>query len=416
MKKRSCRMLTLACLTVVLLACSTKRRRPLSASGPAMVTRPSYGARTLVVAANVHWLNTGLFLRRGETANLISFGAWSAYPSGDLHGPEGKNGSREGCRPDSLVASIGLRTRGELHCVGRAARVIAPRDGVLYLKINDGLLEDNRGAVTVAVQSGGRVNDPIACGNIRRQHPALLRSAPEVELTCGPVGLIVPGALVAAHHAQADASLVAFRRFYESHRALAGAVPYGGERVRVAPDAGVGWMVMGNPIFVHPRAMSGSVPGSNAMMAHDRRYSVWGWAHELGHDFTLMNDGRYKIGDGPSEAWANVFTLYTLEHLGYPEQRREICKEARRYVSQGQPYSVFRNDAWIPLCMLMELEQRHGWPLFERFFRSYNHSPIDHVPDRDADDATRWRWLRNALSHAAGADVTPVLRKYRIPL
>ncbi len=371
--------------------------------------------------ANTYWTNTGIELRRGERVSVCAFGRWTIDRAGPHHGPEGQSVKLGSCAFGSLVASIGLSYKGPTHCIGRAGQLVAERDGILFIGQNDGILEDNLGSVVATIEGGGRPSVSTSCGSARMLHPARLAQSSWAELGGRYVSLVLPTAQVIARQAQADAAIAALDTWYDSHRSLAGAVPYGGQPIRFVPDPRIGevdaWMLSGNPVRVDPKA------SAEFLQVHERRKTefgpAWGIAHEMGHNFSVINGGRFLIGPGPGEAWANVFTLYSLRRYGHPEGAKsmsQICEQARAYLSQAKPYSVFRSDPDVPLCMLMELRQQYGWSMFQRFFHAYNRSDQNLAPPSSAPDATRWTWVRDVLSRAAGADITPLLRKYRVPL
>jgi hypothetical protein len=318
------------------------------------------------------------------------------------------------------------------HRRGRDRRVEGSRcrgfgRGGPYLVPNDGILEDNAGVVTVEIASPTGVWAPTLEAAHVVDYDVSVLEAPWVELNSPEhVVLTLPTEVLAAHRMEAPQALESFDAWYESHRDLAGAVPYGGQRIRFFPDPTIGsfaYMIAGNPIRYLPSAMDGPVGGDNILRVHDERFGVWGFVHELGHDFTFINDGwRYMVGAGPVEAWANVFTLYTLERLDDPQQngpadRSPPCDPAARdaYIASGT-YETFREDFWLPLCMLLELKDAHGWSLFEAFFSEFNASDLQGVPTTSATDAERWTWLRDTLDRLSGQSTTAIFERYRIPL
>jgi hypothetical protein len=247
--------------------------------------------------------------------------------------------------------------------------------------------------------------------------------AEELEIASEHVILTFSRAKLSEFQMDAAGSLAAFENFYQSHLTLAGAAPYAGQPIRYFPDADTrelgawAWMLSGNPIRLDPLAAYGEgFDRSNLLQSQNRENSVWGFVHEMGHDFTFTNGGRYLIGPGPTEAWANIFTLYTLANLGYPEaDQDERCSDLGEFFQQGD-YQTFKNDTWLPLCMFFELKEVYGWQLFRDFFRYYNFLDQQTAPVKFADDYIRWAWLNAEFSRLAGGDVSPVFRKYHVPL
>lgn len=199
--------------------------------------------------------------------------------------------------------------------------------------------------------------------------------------------------------------------------ALAGcSEPYQGQKVRYIPGVRNGVaMVSGNPIHYDESFMEGGVGHENVLESADHRFSVWGFVHELGHNFSWLNEGLYMIGDGPIEAWANIFTVHVLETLGHPEAKRDVCAGATRHKATGT-YSTFRNDPWLPLCMLLELKDSYGWSMFQEFFRSYATLDPRVVPQLGEPESERWSWLRDFFNELTDEDTTEIFESYHIPL
>ena len=82
-------------------------------------------------------------------------GTW-LYTPGEYHGPEGHRIYRAptfypigGTAGGVLLGRIG--EDGQMFVVGRGGTFYAERAGLLYLRINDDILSDNEGYVTVEV-------------------------------------------------------------------------------------------------------------------------------------------------------------------------------------------------------------------------------------------------------------------------
>lgn len=374
----------------------------------------------VVVAATAYWVNTGRFLREGEVVDLAASGSWTMWDGVyEATGPAGTDWDLDGCPAHALIGSVGLRWGDPILCVGDGTALVAPRDGILYLAANDGGREDNAGEVTVSLSGDGVLAPIVNAGQIADFDWDDVE-ADDVELRGAHVWLQVPRELARAEAASAGASLATFDTWYGHHAALSGATPYGGQPIRFVPDATIrdlgAWMLSGNPIRIDPDAMDDPGEGSHVLRAYDASHSAWGFVHEMGHDFSFINGGAYMIGGGPVEGWANVWSKYTLEQTGYPEASRTECDGVDAYVASG-PYAEFEADAWLPLCLLMEIHDQHGgWPTFQAFFASYNALPPASIPAWDAPVEERWGFVRDQLNAAGGGDVTPLLQRYHIPL
>lgn len=103
------------------------------------------------------WQSVGVILHSGDRFTIQAEGEWLYTPIGGYNGPEGHRkywapdfyplpgGPRGGC----LIGRIG--EKGGPFYVGRRYTSIAGSDGTLYLRINDDILSDNRGFLTIAV-------------------------------------------------------------------------------------------------------------------------------------------------------------------------------------------------------------------------------------------------------------------------
>ncbi len=101
------------------------------------------------------WQSLGLQLNPGEVVRLRAQGTW-LYTPGEYHGPEGHHKYPS---PDTypinrapggvLIGRFG--ETGTPFLVGRGGTFMADVAGRLYLRINDDILSDNEGFVTIEV-------------------------------------------------------------------------------------------------------------------------------------------------------------------------------------------------------------------------------------------------------------------------
>ncbi len=101
------------------------------------------------------WQSVGVQVNQGDLIRLRAQGTW-LYTPGEYHGPEGhRRYPAPSYYPVSGVAGGVLLGRigadGALFIVGRGGTFYADRAGLLYLRINDDILSDNDGYVTVEV-------------------------------------------------------------------------------------------------------------------------------------------------------------------------------------------------------------------------------------------------------------------------
>ena len=102
------------------------------------------------------WQSTGLRVHQGETLILKAEGTW-LYTPDEYHGPRGHKTYRApsfyplpSVPGGALIGRIG--EEGQPRYVGEGLRWRAQSDGLLYLRIDDDILSDNEGFVTVAIE------------------------------------------------------------------------------------------------------------------------------------------------------------------------------------------------------------------------------------------------------------------------
>ena len=101
------------------------------------------------------WQSVGVQVNPGDLIRIRAQGTW-LYTPGEYHGPEGHHKYRApNTYPINAIAGGVLLGRigedGNLFIVGRGGTFYAERTGLLYLRINDDILSDNEGYVTVEV-------------------------------------------------------------------------------------------------------------------------------------------------------------------------------------------------------------------------------------------------------------------------
>lgn len=113
-----------------------------------------------MVYAYRQWQSLGLELEAGDQVTIRAQGQWQYSPYVGLHGPEGGGkpvtvdtypiaDRYSGVDGGALIGRIG--DTGTPFYVGRGTVIFAELPGKLYLRINDDLLGDNKGALTVNV-------------------------------------------------------------------------------------------------------------------------------------------------------------------------------------------------------------------------------------------------------------------------
>ena len=103
------------------------------------------------------WQSVGVQVDAGDVVHVRAQGRW-LYTPGEFHGPEGH---RTYPAPDTYPVSGGRTPGGVLlgrigeegypQLIGSGRTLIADRSGMLYFRINDDVLSDNEGYVSVEV-------------------------------------------------------------------------------------------------------------------------------------------------------------------------------------------------------------------------------------------------------------------------
>jgi hypothetical protein len=101
------------------------------------------------------WQSVGMRVQDGDTLRIQAEGEW-LYTPGEYHGPEGHAHYRApsfyplpGVRGGALIGRIG--ERGQPFYVGRHSTRWVDGEGILYLRIDDDILSDNEGYVSVEI-------------------------------------------------------------------------------------------------------------------------------------------------------------------------------------------------------------------------------------------------------------------------
>lgn len=358
----------------------------------------AYGERSFAVPAAQNWVQTGLFLREGETATVVDEGGdWS------LGLGEGVAIDHSPCVTGQLVARVGLHYKDELlTCVDGSATISAPRDGLLFV----GMLPSNdlgetyetrrratgERAVTVRVGAGAGATVPTVPRDAVGDFAYAEVASGWVELAGEHVIATLPVETALADQAGLGAALDRLDAAYALHKELRGAVPQHGQRLRFFPDGTQpGYMLAGNPV----RMALGLVSLTNEDRisragAPAEEAQIWGFVHEMGHDFTFVN-GAWNYQERSLEAWPNVFSVHALERLGialHPQLTR--CAEG--------PFPYAEDwDPWQGLCFLLALREERGFGHYAEFFRALNALAPSQVPGLQpagTSCTTSWRTRR----------------------
>jgi hypothetical protein len=103
------------------------------------------------------WQSVGVQLQPGDIVHIRASGTW-LYTPGEYHGPEGHAtypAPNSYPVPGQNVAGGVLLARigedGPPMIISRGRTIVADRAGTLYFRINDDILSDNEGYITVEI-------------------------------------------------------------------------------------------------------------------------------------------------------------------------------------------------------------------------------------------------------------------------
>lgn len=368
-----------------------------------------YGTQTFDVPAAQNWVNTGLFLHAGEQATIDESGAWEMGPDTGITIDHGA------CVVGDLVARIGLNYKDpQLTCVAGAGVVFtADKDGVLFvggLPSNDlGETYETRrfasGSKSVTVTSVGATVPTVESAEAAT-YPYGDVASGWVELRGDHTIVTMPTALVGPDAAVVGAALDRIDAFYELHEQLRGAVPQQGQRIRFIPDPDVvplGYMLAGNPVRMDPILVDPTY-ANRISQAGMPGVDVWGFAHELGHDFTFVN-GLWWYRENSLESWPNLFSMHALEALGLP-QHDEIAA-----CPGSAPVAYASWDAWDGLCFLLQFQYAYGWEFYASYFEQLNTTDPATVPSGPG----AWTFVHDRFEAIAQTDITPTFVAWSVP-
>ncbi|MGQ0604492.1 MAG: hypothetical protein ACT4QE_22660 [Anaerolineales bacterium] len=136
---------------------------PIALCGAALMLRPETWAPSPHgrlspnrVYAYRQWQSAGVDVEKGDVITLRATGEWQYSPFVGLHGPEG--GGRPVTVPTYPMSGadggvlLGRIGEGTPFYVGRGATMVVQEAGRLYFRINDDLLGDNKGQLTVTIE------------------------------------------------------------------------------------------------------------------------------------------------------------------------------------------------------------------------------------------------------------------------
>jgi hypothetical protein len=106
---------------------------------------------TVMVDGRHPWVDSGLTVRKGERLAFQADGTiqWGAKPD-QVAGPEGRGAKADSVGAGGLIGRIGFG--GKPFAIGKTRTpMVMPKDGKLFLGINDFIFRDNAGSFMVMI-------------------------------------------------------------------------------------------------------------------------------------------------------------------------------------------------------------------------------------------------------------------------
>jgi hypothetical protein len=369
-----------------------------------------YGTHTFAVPAAQNWVNSGLYLEKGQSVQISVTGQWTLV-GGSLHGPEGSGTEKErGCTIGMLTARMGLFYLDDtVGCIGKGGTYVAPKDGILFLgamaSTDLGETYETRkkakGEVQVTLVSQGGITPTIKAESAANYDYAGVTSG-WIEVLGKHTILTLPTTTAIQDAKTIKPAIDRIDAMYETHQKMRAKTPYFGQPIRwFADEAAPGYMLAGNPVRIKETLIYDDNKNRITRAAlPDTDY--WGYVHELGHVFNFAGGEWYYVTFGGLEAWPNIFSNHAQEQLGLPAIDRN-CKQMKTdyLASAGKNID---DDPWWGLCFLMTFKDRYGWNFYYTFYKKFKAEP-----------GSGWSFLRSRFSEAAGEDVNAIFDEWKLP-
>jgi len=177
--------------------------------------------------------------------------------------------------------------------------------------------------------------------------------------------------------------------------------------------------------------------------AVNKQHMVFGWMHELGHDFDHADDGRhgkwYMWSYGASEAQANIKVVYTYEAM--PDQdwkallpQRESsaymatvhdlpldgkdCMD-KQFIFNLDPYLADPTIPWtVRFCQHVFLQRIacvYGWDPVKKWYRTYK-ILADEGYERPETPEEKVKLMAAILCETTGVDLVPLFQLWKAPV
>jgi hypothetical protein len=143
----------------------------------------------------------------------------------------------------------------------------------------------------------------------------------------------------------------------------------------------------------------------------------WGHFHELGHRHQFWGIDFDALG----EVTENLYSMYVYDkvlHKGIYNHEAIASKEAvhkriKEYMAGGPSYEKWSGDAFLALCMYIELIENFGWDAIIKVHKVYRALPKDQYPKTDQDKRDYW-FLQ--ISNATQKNLSSFFDKWKVPV
>ncbi len=196
------------------------------------------------------------------------------------------------------------------------------------------------------------------------------------------------------------------------------------EKWRYVPDLQIsaGYMHSGYPIML-PIGQNGVLAErlvSLDTIRHFKADEVWGFFHEVGHNY----QSGYWTTSGKGEVTCNWFALYVLEEacgvkdafvmkVGDAKRQREM---KQKYIDCGRDFEKLKSDPFLYLLMDYQLRQAFGWEPFMAVTASYKTDEADHCDALPKTDAEKIDQYMIRFSKAVGKNLTAFFDDWGVPI
>jgi hypothetical protein len=191
------------------------------------------------------------------------------------------------------------------------------------------------------------------------------------------------------------------------------------ERYCVDRQISAGYMHSGYPIMTFEDVAKTFVDMDQLDIVGGKIGSVWGFYHEMGHNFQQ----EAWTFEGTGEVTNNLFSLYGAETqnqvtpdtygLAHPAMApTEIQTRLKKYLANGAKFSDWQDDPFLALSMYAQLREGFGWAPFTKVFGEYFEIPAAKQPRTEVQKHDQWM-VR--FSQAIHKNLGPFFQAWGVP-